>query len=153
LVLRFQYLPALNIIAVYLPATPSPSPSVGGRGGTGNGNSNSGTTSAAAATTTAPRQILTNLFPGDTGELTPNPVNHHGPAALMSPRGVFEYPQDVAPRPFRWAQWLAGLYFPPGLGSRGMGAGAGAGVGAGVRVGQQPLEPSTRAVVSEVRSR
>lgn len=90
--------------------------------------------------------FLTNLFPNDTGRETPNPANHHGPAARASVHGVFKFPADVPCRPYRWVQGLAGLHFPP-AGGVGM-----ASVGA---EGAKPaaLEPSTRAVVAALRSR
>lgn len=87
--------------------------------------------------------LLANLFPNDIGRDTPNPANHHGRAARASPRGVFEFPADVPCRPYRWAQWLAGLHFPPASGME-------------IKADQSmtdPLEPSTRAVMAALRSR
>lgn len=79
--------------------------------------------------------LLVNLFPNDTGKDTPNPANHHSRAARASSLGVFRFPSDVPCRPYRWAQWLAGLHFSP------------------VQAAGDPIEPSTRAVVTELRSR
>lgn len=95
--------------------------------------------------------LLANLFPNDTGRDTPNPINHHGRAARASASGVFNYPADVQCRPYRWAQWLAGLQFPP----PGDGAAAVGGVTTTVGDGEGPgpIEPSTRAVVAALRSR
>lgn len=101
-----------------------------------------------------PPSLLANLFPNDTGRDTPNPINHHGRAARASASGVFNYPADVQCRPYRWAQWLAGLHFPP----PGDGAAAAAVGGIATTVGDGeggpgPIEPSTRAVVAALRSR
>ncbi|CAM9549731.1 unnamed protein product [Laminaria digitata] len=96
---------------------------------------------AACPQTGCPPSLLANLFPNDTGRDTPNPINHHGRAARASASGVFNYPADVQCRPYRWAQWLAGLHFP-----------ATAGGGGGGKVGGA-IEPSTRAVVAALRSR
>ncbi|CAN0350270.1 unnamed protein product, partial [Hapterophycus canaliculatus] len=90
--------------------------------------------------------ILANLFPNDTGKDTPNVANHHVMAAQASSRGVFEYPPDVPCRPYRWAQWLAGLHFPP------LAPGA-AGAAVGANRAAMPIEPSTRAVLVALRSR
>lgn len=86
--------------------------------------------------------ILANLFPNDTGKDTPNPVNHHGKAARASPQGILQYPADIPCRPYRWAQWLAGLHFPPP---------AGASPRSGVA--ELPLEPSVRSAMAALRSR
>ncbi|CAM9748039.1 unnamed protein product [Pylaiella littoralis] len=94
----------------------------------------------------APPGILANLFPNDTGHNTPNPVNHHGKAARASPLGIFEYPADVPCRPYRWAQWLAGLHFPPP-------AAAPATVVGTDRAVTMPIEPSIRSAVAALRSR
>lgn len=96
-----------------------------------------------------PLSLLTNLFPNDTGKDTPNPANHHGPAAQASARGVFDFPADVPCRPYRWAQWLAGLHFPQTRAA----AAAGTGATGGNDVAAVPIEPSTRAVVAALRSR
>lgn len=107
-----------------------------------------------------PPSLLANLFPNDTGRDTPNPINHHGRAARASASGVFNYPADVQCRPYSWAQWLAGLHFPPagsgGAGGAGAAAGAAAGgmnAAVGDGEGAGPIEPSTRAVVAALRSR
>lgn len=113
---RFSYLPTLGVVAV------SPPP-----------------TGASAG-------ILANLFPNDTGKDTPNAANHHGAAARASPLGVFEYPADVPCRPYRWAQWLAGLHFPPP-------APGAAGTAVGAKTPVMPIEPSTRALLVALRSR
>lgn len=84
-----------------------------------------------------PASLLVNLFPNDTGRKTPNAANHHGRAARASANGIFEFPADVSCRPYRWAQCLAGLHFPPGNGN----------------ATPVALEPSTRAVVAALRSR
>lgn len=94
----------------------------------------------------APPGILANLFPNDTGQNTPNPVNHHSKAARASPLGIFEYPADVPCRPYRWAQWLAGLHFPPP-------AAAPATVVGTDRAVTMPIEPSIRSAVAALRSR
>lgn len=94
----------------------------------------------------SPPSLLSNLFPDDTGQGTPNPANHHGRAARASALGVFEFPADVQCRPYRWAQWLAGLHFPaPGAAASSAVAGDGGVV--------SPIEPSTRAVGAALRSR
>lgn len=85
---------------------------------------------------------LANLFPADTGKDTPNPANHHNKAAQASPLGVFEYPADVPCRPYRWAQRLAGLRFPPAVGG-----------GGPVAATAMPIEPTTRSAVAALRSR
>lgn len=89
--------------------------------------------------------ILANLFPNDTGQNTPNPTNHHSRAAKLSPSGLFQYPADLPCRPYRWAQWLAGLHFPPVSSSDGQMPGA--------SEARRAIEPSTRAVVAALRSR
>lgn len=96
-----------------------------------------------------PSSLLANLFPNDTGRDTPNPTNHHGRAARASPLGVFEYPGDVPCRPYRWAQWLSGLHFPPPAFSFEATAGSGEGAGGS----RKAIEPSVSAVVAELRSR
>ena len=90
----------------------------------------------------APKGILANLFPNDTGKDTPNPANHHGKAARASPLGIFRYPADVPCRPYRWAQWMAGLHFPPPAASA-------------VSSGEPELliEPSVRSAMAALRSR
>eukprot|EP00903_Cladosiphon_okamuranus_P019894 g18286.t1 len=90
----------------------------------------------------APKGILANLFPNDTGKDTPNPANHHGKAARVSPLGIFQYPADVPCRPYRWAQWMAGLHFPPPAASTVSSAGA-----------ESPIEPSVRSAMAALRSR
>ena len=81
LTIIFQYLPALHIIAVQ-----------------------SGGEAAHA-------HLLTNLFPGDPGSVTPNLSNHfllvrqNANTAAAVP---FRYPAQAAARPYRWAQYLAG---------------------------------------------
>lgn len=102
-----------------------------------------------------PRGLLVNLFPNDTGRDTPNPINHHNQAARASALGIFEFPSDVPCRPYLWAQWLAGLHFPSaGEGVNGVGAAVGMeGIGGSGEKGKGPIEPSTRAVMSTLRSR
>jgi hypothetical protein len=73
--------------------------------------------------------LLTNLFPSDTGERTPNLANCH----MAGVSGDFVFPSDIAGRPYRWVQWLAGLSFSC--------------------PGNRPLEPTTAAVVERIRSR
>ncbi|CAM9146294.1 unnamed protein product [Ectocarpus sp. 12 AP-2014] len=85
---------------------------------------------------------LANLFPADTGKDTPNPANHHNKAAQASPLGVFEYPADIPCRPYRWAQRLAGLRFPPAADG-----------GGPVAASTMPIEPTTRSAVAALRSR
>ncbi|CAM9244068.1 unnamed protein product [Ectocarpus fasciculatus] len=109
---RFSFLPSLGIVAVR---------------------------PAAAHDSRAP---LANLFPTDTGKDTPNPANHHNKAAQASPLGVFEYPADVPCRPYRWAQRLAGLHFPPAAEG-----------GRPVAATTMPIEPTTRSAVAALRSR
>lgn len=94
-----------------------------------------------------PSSLLANLFPNDMGKDTPNPANHHGRAARASVVGVFEYPVDVLCRPYKWAQWLAGLHFSPTAGGA---ADNGSDMAAALNY---PIEPSTRAVVAALRSR
>lgn len=96
----------------------------------------------------APPGILANLFPNDTGKNTPNPANHHSKAARASPLGIFEYPADVPCRPYRWAQWLAGLHFPPPAA-----AAHAVGAGADRAAAMIPIEPSMRSAVAALRSR
>lgn len=91
----------------------------------------------------ASKGVLANLFPNDTGEDTPNPANHHGKAARASPVGIFQYPPDVPCRPYRWAQWMAGLHFPPPAASP-MASTGGA---------ELPIEPSVRSAMAALRSR
>lgn len=88
--------------------------------------------------------VLANLFPNDTGKDTPNPANHHGQAARASPLGIFQYPADVPCRPYRWAQWMAGLSFPPPAASSGSASDGAAGL---------PIEPSVRSAMAALRSR
>jgi Fms-interacting protein/Thoc5 len=119
--LQLQYLPALGLVAV------------------------------AAGGAHAPAHLLTNLFPGDSGAVSPNLSNAHSVAAAAgasssssssSPAAAavtFQYPEAVPARPYRWTQWLCGLYYS-----------APAETGAAERA---PLEPSTRAVVTRIRSR
>ncbi|CAM9628417.1 unnamed protein product, partial [Sphacelaria rigidula] len=93
----------------------------------------------------AAHAILANLFPNDTGQNTPNPTNHHSRAAKLSSSGLFQYPADLPCRPYRWAQWLAGLHFPPVSSCDGQMLGS-----SGPR---RAIEPSTRAVLAALRSR
>ncbi len=99
----------------------------------------------------APVDILANLFPNDTGKDTPNAANHHGKAARASPLGVFQYPPDVPHRPYRWAQWLAGLHFPPPTLAPATAAALPGGADAD-RAGL-PIEPSLRSAMAALRSR
>jgi Fms-interacting protein/Thoc5 len=120
--LQLQYLPALGLVAV------------------------------AAGGAHAPAHLLTNLFPGDSGAVSPNLSNAHSVAAAAAAGATgsssssslpaamtFQYPEALPARPYRWAQWLCGLYYS-----------APAETGAAERA---PLEPSTRAVLTRIRSR
>jgi Fms-interacting protein/Thoc5 len=121
--LTLQYMPALGVVAV------------------------------TAGGTHAPAHLLTNLFPGDSGAVSPNLSNAHSVAAATAAGAgssssssssaaaavTFQYPEALPARPYRWAQWLCGLYYS-----------APADVDAADRA---PLEPSTRAVVTRIRSR
>lgn len=100
----------------------------------------------------APAGILANLFPNDTGKDTPNAANHHGEAARASPLGVFQFPPDVPSRPYRWAQWLAGLHFPPPPPAVAAAASALPGDADADRV-SLPIEPSLRSAMAALRSR
>lgn len=95
----------------------------------------------------SPPGILANLFPDDTGRKTPNQANHHSKAARSSPLGIFEYPADVPCRPYRWAQWLAGLHFPPPA------ATLTSAVAGADRAAAMPIEPSIRSAVAALMSR
>ena len=100
-----------------------------------------------------PPCLLVNLFPNDTGRDTPNPSNHHSRAARASASGIFKFPSDVPCRPYLWAQWLAGLHFPH---AAEVGGGDGAAAEFRALGGERekgPIEPSTRAVMSALRSR
>ena len=53
------------------------------------------------------KSLLVNLFPADTGMYTPRTSNHLH--ALASPTGL-RIPSSLYGRPYKWAQWLCGLY-------------------------------------------
>jgi len=86
--IRFQYLTNLNIItAVMEPNTFDKSPS---------------------------NRMLSNLFPGDHGHVSPNATNQF----LICPQSgntlsEFSVSQCMNARPYLWVQWLAGLNFLP----------------------------------------
>jgi len=50
--------------------------------------------------------LMQDLYPGDSGLQSPNPANVHALESIGWSAGE--------PRPFRWAQWAAGLYFTAG---------------------------------------
>lgn len=102
--------------------------------------------------TGSPPGILANLFPDDTGKTTPNPANHHSKAARASPLGIFDYPSDVPCRPYRWAQWLAGLHFPPPAAAA-LATTVGGADGAAAVAVALPIEPSMRSAVAALGSR
>eukprot|EP00741_Cyanophora_paradoxa_P017619 tig00021012_g17019.t1 len=128
--LRFEYLPKLNVVTVATekakdearPSSSAPgegaaSPAPGAAGGSSGlgalmpgaaaaalvgGGSSGGAVESAAS-------LLANLFPDDTGEETPNPANHHTAGGA----GRFKFAAGYPGRPFKWAQWAAGLSFLP----------------------------------------
>ncbi len=58
------------------------------------------------------------LFPEDNGLCTPNLSNMHMHVVTGAEGGdrggvdnTFSFPSDIPGRPYRWAQWLGGLYF------------------------------------------
>ncbi|CAM9854576.1 unnamed protein product, partial [Chrysoparadoxa australica] len=78
-----------------------------------------------------PWTLLANIVPNDSGQGTPNPSNHYTAGGRDM---FFQYPADVPARPFKWAQWLAGIYLPD-------------------ISPEPPLERSVRAVINSLRSR
>lgn len=86
------------------------------------------------------QHALANLFPDDTGERTPRVENHHHPLVQGGTAGLV-FPEEVSGRPYRWAQWLAGLYTLPTTAS------------ALTEAAPRRIEPSTRSVVEAVCTR
>uniref|UniRef100_UPI0035900B58 THO complex subunit 5 homolog n=1 Tax=Myxine glutinosa TaxID=7769 RepID=UPI0035900B58 len=58
-----------------------------------------------------PSALLCSLYPGDSGDESPNPANRYqfNKLGLTS---LADYIDDVG-RPYLWAQWLGGIKFPP----------------------------------------
>jgi THO complex subunit 5 len=52
------------------------------------------------------QDVLVNLVPDDMGDVSPNPAHH-----FDGQRRAIKF--DATARPYRWAQWLAGLDFVP----------------------------------------
>ncbi|XP_055996153.1 THO complex subunit 5 homolog isoform X2 [Ostrea edulis] len=57
----------------------------------------------------APESILTDLYPGDHGNTSPNPANHYE-LRKLGLKDFTSYISEVG-WPYLWAQWLGGLQF------------------------------------------
>ncbi|XP_061178240.1 THO complex subunit 5 homolog isoform X1 [Saccostrea echinata] len=57
----------------------------------------------------APKSILTDLYPGDHGNTSPNPANQYE-LRKLGLKDFTSYISEVG-RPYLWAQWLGGLQF------------------------------------------
>lgn len=56
-----------------------------------------------------PENVLNELYPGDHGDVTPNPANQYELQKLRM-KDFSSYIKDLG-KPYLWAQWLAGLQF------------------------------------------
>jgi len=106
LLLRFEYLSCPNFVTVAIQnpttaSTPIAAPTITTTTEVTTGSSNDNNV-------VLDKSLLVNLFQNDSGLETPNPSNH-----FLVETGHFglDWSQLGSSRPYKWAQWLAGLDF------------------------------------------